>query len=65
MSDYQMMRMLGKDIDVPSIVDLDTAPNYVGFIKNSIKNIIRSETEFNISNSEILERLKQTSLINK
>ena len=65
MSDYQMMRMLGKDIDVPSIVDLDTAPNYVGFIQNSIKNIIKSETEFNIANSEILEKLKQTSSINK
>ena len=65
MSDYQMMRMLGKDIDVPSIVDLDTAPDYAGFIKNSIKNIIKSETEFNITNSEILEHLRQTSLLNK
>ena len=65
MSDYQLQRMLGKQIDVPSIVDLDTAPDYVDFIQNSIKNIIKSETEFNISNSEILENLKQTSLINK
>jgi len=65
MSDYQLQRMLGKQIDVPSIVDLDTAPDYVDFIKNSIKNIIKSETEFNIANSEILEHLKQTSLINK
>jgi len=65
MSDYQLQRMLGKQIDVPSIVDLDTAPDYVAFIQNSIKNIIKSETEFNIANSEILEHLKQTSLINK
>lgn len=65
MSDYQLQRMLGKQIDVPSIVDLDTAPNYVGFIQNSIKNIIKSETEFNIANSEILENLKQTISINK
>jgi hypothetical protein len=60
MSDYQMMRMLGKTIDVPSIVDLDTAPDYSAFIKNSIKNIIKSETEFNLVNAEVLENLKQT-----
>lgn len=59
MSDYQMMRMLGKTIDVPSIVDLDTAPDYSAFIKNSIKNIIKSETEFNLVNAEVLENLKQ------
>lgn len=59
MSDYQMMRMLGKQIDIPSIVDLDTAPDYVDFIKNSIKNIISSESEFSMVNAEILENLKQ------
>lgn len=60
MSDFQMMRMLGKTIDVPSIVDLDTAPDYSAFIKNSIKNIIKSETEFNLVNAEVLENLKDT-----
>lgn len=60
MSDFQMMRMLGKTIDVPSIVDLDTAPDYSAFIKNSIKNIIKSETEFNLVNAEVLENLKET-----
>ena len=51
--------MLGKQIDIPSIVDLDTAPDYVDFIKNSIKNIISSESEFSMVNAEILENLKQ------
>jgi hypothetical protein len=59
MSDYQMQRMLGKPINIPSIVDLDTAPDYVDFIKNTIKNVISSETEFNIQNTEISEILKQ------
>jgi hypothetical protein len=40
-----------------SNLDLDTAENYVDFIKNSIKNIIASENEFNIDNSEIQSRM--------
>jgi len=49
---------MGKAIPQENIVDLDTAENYVDFIKNSIKNIIASENEFNIDNSEIESRMK-------
>ena len=50
--------MLGKPVPQVSVVDLDTAVDYVDFIKNSIKNIIASENEFNIDNSEIQSRMK-------
>jgi hypothetical protein len=67
LSDYKMAQMMGKAIPQENIVDLDTAENYVDldtaenyvdFIKNSIKNIIASENEFNIDNSEIQSRMK-------
>ncbi len=35
MSDYKIQQMLGHNVKMPNIVDLDTAPNYVQFIKNS------------------------------
>ena len=57
LSDYKMSQMMGKAIPQENIVDLDTAENYVDFIKNSIKNIIASENEFNIDNSEIQSRM--------
>jgi hypothetical protein len=53
-----MAQMLGKPVPQVSVVDLDTAVDYVDFIKNSIKNIITSENEFNIDNSEIQSRMK-------
>lgn len=59
LSDYKMAQILGKPVPNESIVDLDTADDYVDFIKNTIKNIISSENEFNISNAEIQERTKQ------
>ena len=58
MSDYRLSQLLGKPMEIPSVVDLDTADDYVDFIKNSIKNIIASENEFNISNSEITDKTK-------
>lgn len=58
MSDYKMAQLLGKQMEIPSIVDLDTADDYVKFIQNSITNIIKSENEFNISNAEIAETQK-------
>lgn len=58
MSDYRLAMMLGKPIDIPAVVDLDTAPDYVDFIKNSITNLIKSENEFNIDNAEIKELLQ-------
>jgi len=58
MSDYKMAQLLGKQIDIESVVDLDTADNYVKFIQNSITNIIKSENEFNISNAQIAESMK-------
>tara|TARA_R110002126_G_scaffold255844_2_gene398861 strand:+ start:4261 stop:4707 length:447 start_codon:yes stop_codon:yes gene_type:complete len=46
MSDYKIQKMLGRDVEPPVFVDLDTAPDYVGFIKNSIRTQIASENEF-------------------
>ena len=57
-SDFRLAQMLGKPMEIPAVVDLDTADNYVDFIKNTIKNVIASENEFNISNSEISEKSK-------
>jgi|TARA_R110000772_G_scaffold97604_2_gene196949 hypothetical protein len=59
MSDYMIAKLLGKQIEIPSIIDLDTADNYVDFIKNSITSLIKSENEFNITNAEISEKTKQ------
>jgi len=58
MSDFRLAQMLGKPMEIPAVVDLDTADNYVDFIKNTIKNVIASENEFNISNSEISDKSK-------
>lgn len=52
LSDYKINQMLGRDIVPPTFIDLDTAPNYVDFIKNTIKNVIQSESEFNIDIQE-------------
>jgi len=46
MSDYKIQKMLGKDIEVPQFVDLDTAPNYVQFIKNTANSLAASALEF-------------------
>lgn len=48
LSDYKIQKMLGRDIAMPAFVDLDTADNYVGFIQNSVKNVLASENEFNM-----------------
>ena len=54
LSDYRIQQMLGREIEIPNIVDLDTAPNYVDFIKNTIRTVINSENEFNIDSKENL-----------
>ena len=59
-SDYQISQILGKPINMENVVDLDTAPNYVNFVKNTIKNVIQSENEFNIDAVES-QFLKQTT----
>jgi hypothetical protein len=59
-SDFQIQRMLGKPVNMENVVDLDTAPNYVNFVKNTIKNVIQSENEFNIDAVES-QFLKQTT----
>lgn len=59
MSDYKLSLMLGKQPDIPVVIDLDTAPDYVDFIKNSIASLIKSENEFNIANNELTEGIKQ------
>ena len=46
MSDYRIQKMLGHDVEVPNFVDLDTAPNYVGFIQNTVRSVVESENEF-------------------
>jgi len=46
MSDYKIQKMLGKDIEVPQFVDLDTAPNYTQFIQNTANSLIDSSMEF-------------------
>ena len=58
MSYYKMAQMLGKPVPNESIVDLDTAEDYSDFIKNSIKNIIESENEYNIDNASIQDKLR-------
>lgn len=63
MSDYRLQKMLGKNIEIPKVVDLDTAPDYVEFIKNSITSLIKSENEFNIENNELTENLRVFSQI--
>ena len=45
MSDYRIQKMLGHDIQPPAFSDLDTAPNYVNFIKNTIASLTASENE--------------------
>jgi hypothetical protein len=53
MTDYRIKMILGQPTDsIPNVVDLDTAPNYVNFIKNSIRNVIASESEFDINKTE-------------
>lgn len=63
MSDFRLAQLLGKPMEIPSVVDLDTSDNYVDFIKNSIKNVIASENEFNISNAEIADKVKAETAI--
>ena len=63
MSDYRLQKMLGKNIEIPKVVDLDTAPDYVEFIKNSITSLIKSENEFNIENNELTENIRAFSQI--
>lgn len=58
MSDYRLKKMMGKQVEIPRVIDLDTAPDYVDFIKNSINNLIKSENEFNIENNELVENFK-------
>ena len=48
MSDYKIQKMLGRNVEMPTIVDLDTSKDYVGFIKNTIDNVVASENEFDI-----------------
>ena len=46
MSDYKIQKMLGRNPEVPTFSDLDTAENYVQFIKNTQLSIAASEGEF-------------------
>ena len=46
MSDYKIQKMLGRDPEVPTFSDLDTAVDYVQFIKNTVASLAASEGEF-------------------
>lgn len=66
LSDYKLAIMLNKPVPAPDVADLDTDPDYVKFIKNSIKNIIQSEGEFNLNKSRITsELIKQRQALEK
>jgi hypothetical protein len=60
MSDFRMAQMLGKPLPTEVIVDIDTTPDYDTFIKNSIKNILKSENEYSISNSTLQEGMRKS-----
>jgi hypothetical protein len=63
LSDYKLAILLNKPVPAPDVADLDTDPDYVKFIKNSIKNIIQSESEFNLNRNRITtELIKQQKL---
>ena len=57
MSDYKIQKMLGRDVGPPSFVDLDTAENYVGFIKNSIRTQTEAENEFGDPMGAVLDKM--------
>lgn len=66
LSDYKLAILLNKPVPAPNVADLDTDPDYVKFIKNSIKNIIQSEGEFNLNKSRITsELIKQRQALEK
>jgi len=66
LSDYKLAILLNKPVPAPDVADLDTDPDYVKFIKNSIKNIIQSEGEFNLNKSRITtELIKQRQALEK
>lgn len=53
-----MRRLKNPNALVDTFIDLDTAPNYVDFVKNSIKNMIAEENEFNDGlGQQIIEKL--------
>lgn len=60
LSDYKLKTLLGTASGAPpTFVDLDTAPDYVDFVKNSIKNMLASENEFNDDSlTEIISKLR-------
>jgi hypothetical protein len=62
LSDYKMAILLNKPVPAPDVADLDTDPDYVKFIKNSIKNIIQSEGEFNLNRNRITTELMKLRL---
>jgi hypothetical protein len=57
LSDYKIAQMLGKPMEMPNVVDLDTSPNYVDFIKESIVSQIRSENEFDVNAQSSLQKI--------
>jgi len=46
-NDYMMNYLRGIDQPQPDFIDLDTAPDYVQFVNNSVKNMLDFENLFN------------------
>jgi len=65
--DYQMKKLMGKPVEENLIIDLDTAPDYVSFTQNTIRNLLKSQNEFNIDNTSttIDKDLEQSNISNK
>ncbi len=65
--DYQMKKLMGKPVEENLIIDLDTAPDYVAFTQNTIRNLLKSQNEFNIDNTttKIDKDLEQSDISSK
>jgi len=59
-SEYKKKKMLGQPVgSIDNFVDLDTAPDYVNFMKNITKLTIQSENEFSTDNISTLSNMLQ------
>jgi len=57
LSDYKLAEIMGKPMEFPDIIDLDTSPDYVDFIKKSIITQIQSENEFNVDAQSGIQKI--------
>ncbi len=58
-SQYYFDALNGRDpSDIPQVVDLDTEPDYVNFVKKSISNMLKEENEFSTNIKDVVEQKK-------